>query len=195
MMIAGSGLGLMVSQLNNYTLARTVGKRRLHAHGATALSASDGDAGRERRHRVLPALLQRSLEPGHLDLVLGDPAKSLALKISFMIGLRRCHPAISASVGTRPVFLSGFGAISVVKMDLPVSRRSKGRGTTAVVVEEADAGCLRSLPTGPFSRWRSPVHPLDHREHLLNRGDGEHLHLNSRRVSEGELIGSRRVFL
>lgn len=82
--------------------------------------------GREGLYFVLPALLQRTLDRGHLDLVLGDPGKSLALKISFMIGLRRCHPAVSASVGPRPVFLSGFGAISVVKMDLPVNRRSKG---------------------------------------------------------------------
>ena len=32
-----------------------------------------------------------------------------------MSGLMRCHLASSSSVGIRPVFLSGFGAISVVR--------------------------------------------------------------------------------
>ena len=37
-------------------------------------------------------------------------------KISFMTGRTRCHLAIFCSVGTRPVFLSGCGASSAVKM-------------------------------------------------------------------------------
>ena len=100
------------------------------------------------------------LDRGHLDLVLGDLGKSLALKISFMIGLRRCPPGHLRFVGTRLVFLSGFGAISVVKMDLPVSRRSKGRGTTAVVLEEANAVAFEAslqarshVGDHPYTRW------------------------------------------
>src|ERR1035437_8511238 len=43
----------------------------------------------------------------------------------FMIGLTRCHFAISSGVGILPVFLSGLGAASVVRMaySAPAGRR------------------------------------------------------------------------
>ena len=74
------------------------------------------DPGRECLHFLCQSSSSGPLSPVTSTLssaTLTSPAPS---RSSFMIGRTRCHLASSSSVGIRPVFLSGRGAISVVRM-------------------------------------------------------------------------------
>ena len=83
-----------------------------------------GDRAREGLHLQLPSVFQRPVDRGHVDLFLGHGDHALARQQLVHDGRTRWYLQVSSSVGIRPVFLSGFGAISVVRTAYRVPARS-----------------------------------------------------------------------